>query len=407
MPNFGPLLTASLGADPNAQRLALIERVESCLTLPLKQASEQLLSSAPVESEARKLNDMLVLVRVALCRELGITAGPGGEERFKTLADGYAANTLQPLERVAYEKLSTAFSLGSTLLQTYPALATPPVTPPDEAALRAKLDALYQRQLEAQKYTVPPLVTAERLEAMVALVADYRTLLNSVAPGRQVYTDISFFAAHATYALARGWQQLGRSDLAAGCYADAAPLFKRGERPKDARESMQLARQLGYSARADFDGASAGELRTLIDGQPDAFTRAGAYSRLSAWSTAANSLFDAAHYAEQSAEALVMCGYADPDGPNFDAAFQAWIGACSRADAVPAGCDPLDRINAVARLYLQIEGVRFASRSSQSLATAAGAQATIEKLSAAMLDTGREVELAHERVMTELARYRP
>lgn len=407
MPNFSSLVTASLRDDPNAQRLALIERIESWLVLPPAQANEHCLAAVPTEAEARKLNDMLVMVRFALCRDLGITMGPGGEQRFAKLNADYAANTLDAPLRASYAKLTVAFGLGAALLGKFPALAAPPPLPPDEAGLRAQLDALYHRQQDAQKYTVPPLVTAERLETMAALVADYRTLLNAVTPGRQVYTDISFFAAHATFALARGWQLLGRGDRAARCYADAAPLFKRGERPADAEEAMQLARSLGYAARSDFDGASAIELRTLIDGQPDAFTRAGAYARLSDLSTQANSLFDAADYADQAAAALASLGYVDPETQDFDTAFQAWIDAASRVDAVPTDRAALQRISEMAQLYLRILGVRFASRTAQNLPTAAAAQATSERLAAAMTDAGRQVGLAHTQVMTELARYRP
>ena len=407
MPNLSSLVTASLRNDPNAQRLDLIQRIESWLWLPPAQAGAQSLSSVTNEGDARKLNDMLMLVRGSLFKDLGITSGPDGEERFKKLIADYSANALGAEQRAMFDRLSGTFEIGAALLRVYPALASPPAPPPDEAALRAQLDALYQRQQEAQKYTVPPNISEPRLDTMAALVADYRTLLNAVAPDRRLYTDISFFAASAAFALARGWQLTGHTDRAARCYADASSWFEQGNRPSDAEDARKLARDLGFAVRSDFDGASASELRTLLDGHADAFTRARAYERLSSLAASANSAFDAAHYAEQAAGALVSLGYLDPEAVAFDTAFQAWIDTCSRADAEPADRTALERIKEVARMYLAILGMRLASRIAQDPAAAAGTETTLEKLCAAVADTIQQVGLAHTQVSTALARYRP
>jgi hypothetical protein len=216
MPNWERLRAAILRDDANARRLALIEQIEKWLNLPVEQALEACAKAATTEDMAREVNGLLNLVMAAQRRDLDIADGPAGVARFQELITAYQAGTLEPAVRHIWERYAAAFRLWLTQREAFPAITTTPPPEPERGALAA----LQTRQLDAEQYTGPGGATAERMEVLVAVLADYRALASTVARGRQIFVDICFFAGHTAYALARGWSILGRTQRAARLYAE-------------------------------------------------------------------------------------------------------------------------------------------------------------------------------------------
>jgi CHAT domain-containing protein len=409
MPDWSPLREACLRNDPNAKRLAFIRRVEWWLDLPRDRAIERGIEEVVDEATARAVNEALMLVRVTYRRELGISMDPADSERFEQLSAGYVAGALTPQERRLWERLDVASAIGAKLAKKFQAIAAPASPPPpDEEKLRAALAALFERQFEAQKFTVGGRANAERLNEMEALLAEYRTLFSSVAPQRKEYGQISLSAGHAAYALGRGWSLLGAKERAAERYAEASALFAQAGVPEDAAASAKLARDLGYAEQADIDAASAQDLRALVEGKIDPMDRARAYVRLSQLSKDANDIYDAAEYAEKAALALEKkCDFPDPEKLPFDAAFDVWIQTCCRPDRAPGELGPLKLIFEIGQMYLSILSMRHAVRAAADPAGAKRVEAVMGNLSAAISQASAQCDQALREALIEFKRYAP
>jgi CHAT domain len=409
MPNWIPLRSAILRDDPNARRLGLIHQIETWLGLPWEQALEACAKASPTLDQAREVNALLHVVLNALYRDLGIAElGPKGAARFEELAASYQAGNLDSERRCSWERANVAFGLWAAQRQHDPAVASPSPVASDDAPLRAALGELIDRQNEAQKYAVPGAATPDRMAALEAVVGDYRSLIAKARAGGQVHVDICFFAAHAAYALARGCWILGRVERAAQLYAEAAILYEQGDRPVDALQSRQKARELGYANKADIDGASLEDLRALVERDTEPLSRARAQARLSALAGAANDLFDAAEWAEKAIGNLVLAGFLDPEAQAAeeaeDALLNAWIGIACKDASTPG---PLRLLLEVGDLYQSLLGVRLARWVGLDPARADRTAAALSTLNGSLLEVAAQPAAAHKEVMDGLMRYAP
>lgn len=405
MPNWIPLRSAILRDDPNARRLDLIREIETWLDLPWDQALEACAKASPALDQGREVNALLHVVLSALYRDLGIAeGGPQGAARFEELAASYQAGNLDAERRRAWQRANVAFGLWAAQRQQDPAVASPSPVASDEAPLRAALGKLIDRQNEAQKYAVPGAATPDRMDELEALVGDYRSLIATARAGDQVHVDICFFAAHAAYALARGWWILGRVERAAQLYAEAAILYEQGDRPVDASQSRQKASELGYANKADIDGASLEDLRALIERDAEPLSRARAQARLSALAGAANDLFDAAEWAEKAISNLVQAGFADPEAEEAEVLLNAWIVTACKDASTPG---PLRLLLEIGDLYRSLLGVRLARWMGLDPARADLTAAALAMLNDAMLEVAAQPAAAHKEVMDGLMRYLP
>ena len=404
VPDWTPLRTAILERDANARRLALIREIESWLVQPWEAALAACTAASPTLERAREVNALLHVVLRPLRRELGLVDGPAGQPRFEELTQAYQAGTLQADGRRLWERASIAFGLWFTQRQNDPAVAELATPSDEEKAGRARLQALIDRQNDVQQYAVPGAATAGRMEALEAVLADYRRELATAAPGSSLHVDLSFFAAHAAYAQARGWTILGRNARAADLYAEAAILYGQGDRPNDALEAAAKARQLGHAVDGDLASASREDLRGLIERDTDPLTRARAQARLSALARVANDRFDGCEWADKAIANLVLAGFATPQATPRGALCDGWIRRACR-DAPAAG--PLALLLEVDNLYQDLFGARYARWVGVDPAQAGAIETALAMLQGVLLDIAAQPAIAREAVMDGLARYMP
>ena len=408
MPNWTKLCVAALRDDANARRLALIERIEGWLDLALEEAVAKCDEAVADELAARELGQMIVLVNLKLQRALSLPREEAGFiARLQDLMARDQTGALSPDERRLWGRYQTLFQMRLKLQGRFPALANSAPPAGEDAEKRAALAAIQDRQNDVQRFSVPGLVSVERMEAAEAVLGDYRMLLADLATGGQLHIDICFFAGHAAYALGRGWSLLGRTERAGLRYAEASELYRQGGAPADATELAQKARALGYAVRSDVDGASAEDLRALVSGLTDPFARAQAYARLSRLATESNAIFDAADYAEKSVEAFGEAGFPDPEGRDIDTTFDAWIDTACADELAPARGKPFPLINQIASTYLALLGARLAGRVAKEPAKAAKTQAAIDAVISAINEANQRIAAAQNDVPTRLAAYAP
>ena len=407
MPNWAPLHAAILRDVPNARRLALIQQAETWLGLPLETALKACAGAAPDEATAREVNAALGLVMAAQRRDLGMPDGPAGIPRFQELAAAYQAGTLEPALRRTWERGGIAFQLWMAQRETFPAIASPPPPLPDEPALRATLAALQERQFAAQQYAVPGGATPARMDALEAVLSDYRGLAATVAAGRQVHTDICFFAGHTAYALARGWWILGRIQRAAQLYAEAAGFYEQAAQPADAADASEKARSLGYAVRSDIDGASVQDLRALVAGDTGPLIRARAHARLALLAAAANDVFDAAEWAEKAAGNLVEAGFPDPEAQPMDTVLDAWITTACRTASEPGAPAAFRLLTEIGQAWQSLLGARQARWVAPDPARAERTTAALAALNVALRQVAEQPAVANETVEAGLKRYFP
>ena len=403
-PDWAPLRAAILEHDPNAKRLALIREIETWLVQPWDAALAACSLASPTLERAREVNALLNLVLRALRRDLGLVDGPAGEPRFHALAQAYQDGTLQAQGRRLWERANIAFGLWYAQRQHDPAVAEVATPTAQEAAGRAALDALIERQNETQRHAVPGAATPERMEALERVVGDYRREIAAAQPASALHVDLCFYAAHAAYALARGWTILGSNERAARLYAEAAILFGQGDRPDDATASADKARQLGHAVDGDLAAASRQDLRDLVERDADPLARARAQARLCALARAANDLFDAAAWADKAIANLVRAGFASPLGQASDALCDGWILRACR-DGGPAG--PLSLLMEVGNLFQDLLGARHARWVGVDAARAQETEAALAVLRGVLLEIAAQPAAARRAVREGLARYMP
>jgi len=404
LPDWEPLRASILEHDPNARRLGLIHEIETWLDLPWDAALSACTAASPTLERAREMNALLNLVLGALRRDLGIADGPAGAPRLQELAQAHQAGTLQSDGRRLWERANVAFGLWFTQRERDPAVAELAAPSAQETTARAALDALIERQKVQQQYAVPGGATPERMEALEEVVRDYRHQIATAEPGSALHVDLCFWAAHATYALARGWSILGRNERAARLYAEAAILYGQGDRPNDAIESADKARKLGYVVDGDIASASRQDLRDLIERDTDPLTRARAQGRLSALARAANDVFDACEWADKAIANLVLAGFASPQVQACDALCDGWIRRACR-DAAPPG--PLPLLMEVGNLFLDLLGARHARWVGVDPVQAQGIATALAALQGVLLDIAAQPAAARQAVLDGLARYLP
>jgi len=404
LPDWQPLRAAILAQDANAQRLALIREIETWLVQPWDAALAACMAASPTLERAREVNALLHLVLRALRRDLGLVDGPAGQPRFDELAQAYQAGTLQADGRRLWERANIAFGLWFAQRQHDPAVAELPTPSAQEAAARAALAALVERQNAAQQYAVPGAATPERMDALEDVVRDYRRQIAAAPVGTAVHVDLCFFAAHAAYALARGWTILGRNGRAADLYAEAATLYGQGDRPADALEAAAKARQLGHAVDGDLATASRQDLRDLIERDADPLTRARAQARLCALARVANDTFDACEWADKAIANLALAGFASPLAQPPDALCDGWIRrACSDA----ASAAPLALLLEVGNLHQDLLGARYARWVAADPAQAQEIASALAALQGVLLDIAAQPAAARQAVLDGLARYVP
>ena len=404
LPDWAPLRAAILEHDANGRRLALIREIETWLVQPWDAALAACAAAAPTLAQAREVNALLNLVLRALRHDLGLVDGPAGEPRFQELVQAYQAGTLQADGRRLWERANIAFGLWFAQRQHDPAVAEIATPSSQETAARAALDALVERQNATQQYAVPGAATPERMDALEAVVGDYRRQIATAQPGSALHVDLCFFAAHAAYALARGWSILGRNERAARLYAEAATLYRQGDRPNDAIESADKARKLGYVVDGDLAAASRQDLRDLIERDADPLTRARAQGRLCTLARAANDHFDACEWADKAIGNLALAGFESPQARPRDALCDGWIRRACR-DAAPAG--PLALLLEVGNLYQDLLGARYARWVGADAAQAREIEAALAALQGVLLDIAAQPAAARQAVLDGLARYMP
>lgn len=205
MPNWTKLCVAALRDDANARRLALIERIEGWLDLALEEAVAKCDEAVADELAARELGQMIVLVNLKLQRALSLPREEAGFiARLQDLMARDQTGALSPDERRLWGRYQTLFQMRLKLQGRFPALANSAPPAGEDAEKRAALAAIQDRQNDVQRFSVPGLVSVERMEAAEAVLGDYRMLLADLATGGQLHIDICFFAGHAAYALGRG-----------------------------------------------------------------------------------------------------------------------------------------------------------------------------------------------------------
>ncbi len=403
-PDWAPLRAAILASDPNARRLTLIREIETWLVLPWEAALAACAQASPTLAQAREVNALLDVVLRSLRREVGIVDGPEGVPRFQAVMQAFQDGTLPTDERRVWERANVAYGLWAAQRKVAPVLAEPVQPSAQETAARAALEALIGRQQDAQAYAVPGQATAERMEALEAVVADYRAQIAAAAPGSALHVDLCFWAAHAAYAQARGWGILGRTERAARLYAEAAGLYAQGDRPNDAIESAAKARKLGVAVDGDLGGAARQDLRDLVERDADPLVRARAQGRLCALARGANDLFDACEWADKAIANLVAAGFADPQGQPHDALCDAWIRRACRDDARVAA---LPLLLEVGNLWQDLLDARHARWVSADPPAARAIEAALDNLHTMLHEITAQPGIARDAVAQGLARYMP
>ena len=404
VPDWAPLRAAILSDDPNARRLARIREIEGWLVLPWHDAAAACVQASPTLAQAREINALLNVVLMSLRREVGIVNGPAGAARFNEVMQAAQAGTLPEHQRRIWERANTAYGLWAAQRQHDPAVAELPSPSAGEAAARAALAALIERQQAAQAHAIPGAATPERMEALEAVVADYRVQIAAADPGTPLHVDLCFWAAHAAYAQARGWGILGRNERAARLYAEAAVLYRQGDRPVDAQQSAELARQLGVSVEGDLGAASRQDLRDLVERDADPLARARAQGRLCALARSANDPYDACEWADQAIANLVRAGFDAPQAQGVEALCDGWVRRACQPDAA-AGALPL--LLEIGNLYQGLLGARHARWAAAEPAQALAIEAALDTLHAALHAIAAQPGIARDAVMAGLARYLP
>jgi hypothetical protein len=383
--------------DPNAQRLAAIQRIEAWLDLPEPEALEACARAVESEDQARTTDGLLFLVIAAQARDLGIQPG---NSRLQELDAGYRAGTLDPAVLRLLQRHIAAFKMVRAQRERFPAIAA--AAPDGEAAARARLAALQARQWQAVPDSLPDRATSARLQPLQAVLDDYRALTAAVPPGSAVHQEACMSAAHTAWALASGWCIAGRMARAAGCFAEAAEFFAQCGMAADAAAARDRTRSLGFARQGDVDGASEQDLRLLAAGGAASMSRARAYARLAGLARAANDPFGAAEWAERAAEDFSACGFADPQGQPIDAVLDGWI--ATACDVAP-GPAALRLMLEVATTYLAILGTRQVRWLGGAQWQAAEAAFNVLKHAARQI--AAQLGEAQDAVQAALARYVP
>ncbi len=403
-PDWTPLREAIVASDANGRRLALIRQIVGWLVQPWNDAAAACVAASPTLERAREVNGLLHVVLMSLRREVGIVDGADGVPRFNEVQQRFQAGTLPADERRLWERANVAYGLWAAQRQHDPAVAELPQPSAHEAAARAALEELIERQHATQQYAVPGAATAERMEALEAVVADYRAQIALAEPGSPLHVDLCFWAAHAAYAQARGWGILGRNERAARLYAEAAVLYRQGDRPADAVESADKARKLGVAVDGDLGAASRQDLRDLVERDTDPLVRARAQGRLAALARSANDVFDACEWADKAIANLVLAGFDDPQVASHDALCEAWIRRACRDDS-RAGALPL--LLEIGNLYQDLLGARHARWAGADAAKARAVEAALDTLQTVLHEIAAQPAIAREAVVSGLARYLP
>jgi CHAT domain-containing protein len=275
--------------------------------------------------EPRYLDETLALIMATQRRGLAIPNGPEAAARWQVLTHTYAGEMPAP-ERSLFERNMTAWAIQTRLRAAHPELLDPEPPPTeDETRLLALLEKRAPALREAQAHTVPGSITADWLETLAGLLAQYDATLTETQAGNRNRPLLCFYMASAAFALGRGREQMLQPRAAREAYARAGELYEDGGEPEDAAVAREKAAWLGFALRADVDGGSFDDLRRVADGIADPLDRAAALGRLSRQATQANDHYGAMQYAEAAAAALDEAGFPDQGNGPMAAAMQVWV----------------------------------------------------------------------------------
>ncbi len=381
MLEWTPFRDAFAAGLPDAARLEHLRTVEGWLDLAAPAASAALakeLESVP----AKTLYQSLIVLNLALQREVGIPPGPEAQAALQKLMADVQANSASDAQRASARRLAALWQLGGELLEKYPAANQPPSAAQlAKAQLQQAGTAIFARIDAVRSQTVPGTVTPESIATIEKILSDGDTLIASAEPGNEGLPDVLYLAGAAARTLAGCYAISGRNDEALRTFAKGADYFTRAGEQAQADDCRNRASSLEQKLTGSLDAAAAQPLASLNKpGEGDPFTRIKALMDLCDVAREAGDTFEGLDKAEAAAALLASLGYPDPGKCGAEAAVSAWI---ATASASGKGVPMLARFSQVGQWFDGIFGARYAVLVGKGAATSGAVlelQAEVQEL---------------------------
>ena len=341
-----------------------------------------ILRRAAETDDPRHLDATLNLILIAQRRRLAIPDGPPSAARWQALNPAYAGD-MPTAERALFERNMTTVGIRMRLRAARPESAHPePALTEDETRLQALIDEKLPAVQEAQAHTVPGSITAEALERLAALIAEWEAALAATPTANRRRPLLSYFIGSASWALGRGYEQSLQPEAAQKAYGRAAECYAEGEDPENAAVACEKAALLGSALKADVDGGVFEDLRAIAEGIADPLERAMTFGRLSGQATQANNDYEAEQYAEAASVALKEAEFSDPGAHPIEEVMADWVRA---AASRRSGNSVLKLIRRVGDLAQRILNARHTVSVTTNSARAQAVDDALSRLQSALL----------------------
>ncbi len=403
MIDWRPFREAFAAGLPNADRVALLRKMEGWLGLDPQVASAAL-DAELARADARSLYQNLIVLNLALQREAGISAGAEAGPALQKLFSECAAGSASADQMRLVARLSVLYRLAEILVQKDATITQRPS--PAELAksqLQQAATAIFKRIQPAAKQVAPGLVTPEIIGTLESALREAEELIQDAAADNGGLPYVFFMTGSTARMLARCYALTGRNDEATATYARSADCFEKAGEPGEAQDARDRAGELQRLLATDLDTAAARPLEDLASGA-DSWKQIQAAMRLSSIAGTAGDTFEALTHAETAARQLTGLGYRDPSRCGVESAMESWL---ETAMATSKGIPLLGRVSEVSIFYDSILGARFAvavAKDPPAADALYNLQVELQKLCARMRE---QTALAEQESAREIARYFP